>query len=60
MISVNCNFYFACFKPLGIACCVALFSVLIAGGPLNCAKSDTDFGGQRYVKQAEFCGLSEG
>jgi hypothetical protein len=40
--------------------CVALFSVLIAGGPLNCAKSDTDFGGQRYVKQAEFCGLSEG
>jgi len=27
---------------------------------VNCAKSDADFGGQRYVKQAEFGGLSEG
>jgi hypothetical protein len=60
MIIVNCNFYLVSFKSLGITCCVALFSVLIAGGLLNCAKGDADFGGQRYVKQAEFCGLSEG
>jgi hypothetical protein len=76
MIIVNCNFYVASFIPitigtLGITRCVsrpsrtlrsgrALFSVLTAAGLLNFAKSDADFGGQRYVKQAEFCGLSEG
>jgi hypothetical protein len=38
----------------------ALSSVLNAGWLLTAQKSDADFGGQRYVKQAEFCGLSEG
>jgi hypothetical protein len=60
MIIVNCNFYVASSKSLGITCCVALFSVLAASGCKLRKKRDADFGGQRYVKQAGFCGLSEG
>jgi hypothetical protein len=60
MIIVNCNFYVANFKSLGIACCVTHFFVPNSIELANHCKDNADFGGQRYVKQAESRGLTEG